>query len=352
MMNRAINFQTVSWFWDLYTRKLLDLEPPYQRRSVWNQDYKDFFIDTVLNNYPAPAIFLYQDITAEGISKYSVVDGKQRLSTLFQFADNKFPVSENATITKLRGKFFEDLETEVRKNFWKYQFAVEYVPSSDEAIINNIFDRINRNVSKLTPQELRHAKFNGIFINTTEDLTRWMSEVLPTNFPSINTNSKKQMKDVELVAQLLLFLEEGVKSYRQEDLDKAFSDRDSNWENQDEIETEFKEVIQLIKQLVEKSPQDIDLRKTRLRNQTDFYSIFATISELTRDKYNFLDKIPEVSKKINNFLQFVNSPEERINIPEAQDYYDAITTSPLYSSVEKTKTRINILKSLIQGNII
>lgn len=43
-MSRAINFQTVSWFWDLYTRGLLDLEPPYQRRSVWNQEYKDFWL--------------------------------------------------------------------------------------------------------------------------------------------------------------------------------------------------------------------------------------------------------------------------------------------------------------------
>jgi hypothetical protein len=356
-MNRAINFQTVSWFWDLYTRKLLDLDPPYQRRSVWNQDYKDFFIDTVLNNYPAPAIFLYQDITAEGISKYSVVDGKQRLSTLFEFAQNQFPVSETATITNLRGKYFKDLDTEVKQNFWKYQFAVEYVPSSDEAIINNIFDRINRNVSKLTPQELRHAKFNGVFINAVEDLTQWMSSVLSPNsklpnFPSINTKSRKQMKDVELVAQLLLFLEEGVKSYRQEDLDKSFSDREFNWDDQDEIENEFKHVIQLIKKLIEKSPDHIDLRKTRLKNQTDFYSLFAAISELNRDNYDFSNRLPEVSSKINDFLKIVSSPEERTRIQEAQDYHDAITSSPLYSSVEKTKVRIDILKSLIQGNII
>jgi len=39
------------------------------------------------------------------------------------------------------------------------------------------FDRINRNVKKLTPQELRHARFNGLFINTAEDLTEWMITV-------------------------------------------------------------------------------------------------------------------------------------------------------------------------------
>jgi len=41
-MSRKIKFQTISWFWDLYNRNLLELDPPYQRRSVWNQDYKDF----------------------------------------------------------------------------------------------------------------------------------------------------------------------------------------------------------------------------------------------------------------------------------------------------------------------
>ncbi|MUG94170.1 DUF262 domain-containing protein [Scytonema sp. UIC 10036] len=123
-MSRTINFQTISWFWDLYNRNLLELDPPYQRRSVWNQDYKDFFIDTVLNSYPAPAIFIYQEITPEGVSKISIVDGKQRLSTLFEFANNEFPVYEKATIERLRGKYFKDLDTEVKQNFWKYQFAI------------------------------------------------------------------------------------------------------------------------------------------------------------------------------------------------------------------------------------
>jgi hypothetical protein len=143
-MSRAINFQTVSWFWDLYNRKLLELDPPYQRRSVWNQDYKNYFIDTVLNGYPAPAIFIYQEITPEGVSKVSVVDGKQRLSTLFEFANNEFAVYDEATIERFRGKYFKELDTEAKQNFWKYQFAIEYLPSSDEQVIGNIFDRINR----------------------------------------------------------------------------------------------------------------------------------------------------------------------------------------------------------------
>ncbi len=348
-MSRTINFQTVSWFWDLYTRHLIDLEPPYQRRSVWNQEYKDFFIDTVLNEYPAPAIFLYQEITPEGVSKYGVVDGKQRLSTLFDFAKNTFPVSETATITRIRGKNFTDLDNEFKQKFWKYQFAVEYVQSDDEGIINNIFDRINRNVSKLTPQELRHAKFSGVFITTVEDLTDWMISVLPENFPSIPAKSRKQMKDVEFVTLLLLFLEEGVKSYRQDDLDKAFNDRDVMWDDRDEIEARFKKVIELIKELVKQSPKNINLCKTRLKNQADFYSLFGAISELNAEKPFKIT--PSIRNKVDVFLTSLDSPEARINIPTAQDYYDAITTSLGSAGIEKNKTRINILKSVISGTI-
>ena len=347
-MSRAINFQTVSWFWDLYTRKLLDLEPPYQRRSVWNQEYKDFFIDTVLNEYPAPAIFLYQEITPEGVSKYGVVDGKQRLSTLFDFAQNTFPVSETATLTRLRGKNFTDLDNEFKQKFWKYQFAVEYVQSDDEGIINDIFNRINRNVSKLTPQELRHARFNGGFITAVEDLTDWMTSILPTNFPFIPARARKQMKDVEFVAQLLLFLEEGVKSYRQDDLDKAFNDRDLAWEERDEIVTEFKQVLEFIKKLLDSSPSSINLCKTKLKNQTDFYSLFGAIAELNREHLLKIDS--DVCLRIYELMEALKSPEEAIKSQDAQAYYDAITTSLGSSGIDKTKIRIDVLRSVILGN--
>ncbi len=357
-MNRTINFQTISWFWDLYNRQLLELDPPYQRRSVWNQDYKDFFVDTVLNDYPAPAIFIYQEITPEGVSKVSIVDGKQRLSTLFEFASNQFPVYEKAKIERFRGKYFKDLDTETKQKFWKYQFAIEYLPSSDEEIIGNIFDRINRNVIKLTPQELRHAKFNGDFLTTTEELTSWMFEYLGGNFPKINRRSQKQMKDVEMVAQLLLFLEEGVRAYSQEYLDKAFSDRDINWETKKNIENEFRNTVASIKEILDISQkQDINLSTTRLKNQADFYSLFGAIAELNREHDNKIIINEDISQKINYFLESVGNPE-LTNQPKdsltdyqknALEYYEAVKYS--FTDARTRKTRIKIMKSVIQGNL-
>lgn len=356
-MSRTINFQTISWFWDLYNRGLLDLDPPYQRRSVWNQDYKDYFIDTVLHGYPAPAIFIYQEITPEGVSKVSVVDGKQRLSTLFQFVNNEFPVYEKTKIQRFRSKYFKDLETKDKQEFWKYQFAIEYLPSSNEDVIGNIFDRINRNVIKLTPQELRHARFSGEFISVAEELSTWMFNYLEKkskNFPNLNSTSKKQMKDIEMVAQLLLFLDEGAKSYSADYLDKAFTERDSEWEEKDEIESEFRNTIEYIGKILEVS-KNINLAKTRLKNQADFYSLFGAIAELNREKKLVINK--DTGSKISDFLEVVQDKElqsksrDELNDyqKKALDYYKAAKSS--FTDAGPRKTRIKIIKSLLEEDI-
>lgn len=356
-MSRTINFQTISWFWDLYQRKLLDLDPSYQRRSVWNQDYKDYFIDTVLNEYPAPAIFIYQEITPAGVPKVSIVDGKQRLSTLFQFVGDEFPVYEKISIQQFRGKYFKDLERDEKIKFWMYQFAVEYLESSNEEIIGNVFDRINRNVIKLTPQELRHAKFSGYFISTAEELSDWMFNYLEQkskNFPNLHSTSKKQMKDVEMVGQLLLFLEEGAKSYSADYLDKAFTERDTEWEKKDEIEEEFRETIKSIGKILDLS-QDINLAKTRLKNQADFYSLFGAIAELNRQ--NMPDINEKVCFKISDFIKIVEDKELQSKSEnelddfqkKALDYYKAAKSS--FTDAGPRKTRIDIIKSLLKGDI-
>jgi len=341
-MARRANFQSLGWFYDLYIRKLLDLDPPYQRRSVWNQDYKDYFVDTVLNGYPSPAIFLYEEVKPDGVIKYSVVDGKQRLTTLFEFIDNRFPVYEKATIARFRGKYFKDFDDEDKKHFWMYQFSVEYLPTTDERIINNIFDRINRNVAKLTPQELRHARFDGEFITVAEELSERLGSMLPLNFPLITTKSKKQMKDVELVAQLLLLIEEGPKSYSQDDLDQAFSDRDTFWEMKDEVVRRFEEIIKILKQLVDEAGQ---LTRTRFRNQTDFYSLFGAINELLGIDFD----ISETAKRLLRFISIVEDEDKRERLREAQEYYDAARSAS--NDAGPRRKRINIIKSVITGDI-
>ena len=61
-MSRNLTHQDVSWILDQKEKGQLDLDPPYQRRSVWSPRDKRYFIDTVLNGYPAPPIFLHKNM--------------------------------------------------------------------------------------------------------------------------------------------------------------------------------------------------------------------------------------------------------------------------------------------------
>jgi uncharacterized protein with ParB-like and HNH nuclease domain len=72
----------------------LDLNPDFQRRSVWKKGAKSFLIDTILKGFPMPIIFL-RDLPSDLKklkSRRDVVDGQQRLRTIFSFMRHFFCV--------------------------------------------------------------------------------------------------------------------------------------------------------------------------------------------------------------------------------------------------------------------
>ena len=337
--------QSIAWFWDLSKRDLLDLDPPYQRRSVWSQSYKDYFIDTILLDYPAPAVFLYEDIDEDGVAQYSVVDGKQRLSTIFEFLGSLFPVSDTATITRLRGLSFLDLAADVKKRFYGYQFAIEFLPTTDEGTLSNIFDRINRNVARLTAQELRHAKFSGVFASRVEELATVLEESMPKDFPRIATASKRQMKDAEFVAQLLLLTERGIDTYSQDDLDAAYSARDEEWEESARVEREYRASLAILEQW---SDDILGGEARRLRNQADFYSLYGAVLDLTRNGWTADQHIGVA--RLEEFMRIVNSDVHRQDSDDAKRYFEAARSAS--NDVAQRRDRVRILSKVLNGDLV
>jgi hypothetical protein len=339
-MDRNPTTRSLAWFWDQFRRQMLNLDPPYQRRSVWNMSYKRYFIDTVLNN--CPAIFLYENITPEGVATYSVVDGKQRLTTCFEFASDDFDLGDAPTIPNLRNLYFRDLDDTFKKLFWSYIFSVEFIPTEDASVINAIFDRINRNVSKLSFQELRHAKFSGQFAEEVERLTEWAEATLPS-FPNIAAQSRRQMKDSEFVAQLLLFMEKGVASLSQDALDEAYSEREESWPNRVRAVNDFQRNIKEIAAIVS-SAKDQPLSRTRLRNQADFYSFFAAVHELLSDGKKI--KPRSAHSNVLNFFAIVDDANARALTETAQQYFNAARSAS--NDASQRRKRIDIIRRLLQ----
>ncbi|MGW0648368.1 DUF262 domain-containing protein [Streptomyces umbrinus] len=347
-LERRQSMQTIAWFNDLYRRELLDLDPPYQRRSVWNLAYREYFIETILLGYPAPAIFLHEEIRPDGTAHYHVVDGKQRLTAIFEFIDGHFPISEESVLERHQGKYFSALDNDVKKSFWTYQFLVEYLPTVDEGTLNNVFDRINRNVAKLTKQELRHAKFDGRFARATEDMTELLEAELPQGVPHFAQTSKRQMKDVELVAQLLLLIENGPQAFSQDDLDYAYSERDSEWSEESEVRASFTQIIKYLGKVFKGNGlAGFPASVRRIKNQADFYSLFGATVALQEE-----DELPapdESASRLVDFLEVVTDEAQRAESKAAIRYYDAARSAS--NDARQRNARIDIISKVLTGDL-
>ena len=302
-MNRRPTTQDISWFLDLYNNNQLDLSPPYQRRSVWTLKDRKFFLDTIFRDYPCPAIFLHKSLNEVNQSIYSVVDGKQRLETIIAFANNKIAISKDFGDANLNGKKWKDLKhsSDLQNKFWDYVLTVEMVKSIEGDILNNVFDRLNRNSRKLERQELRHAKYDGWFISLVEkesEKEEWK------NLKVVTTTRAKRMKDVQFLSELFLILIDGnITGFDQDYIDEKYAEYDTPSETQVDFSEEvFTEQLEKIKNyLIEMENINSCITK-HAKTFGSFYTLWAAIS------LHFIDnKSPaDLSKSYVEFMQKVN----------------------------------------------
>ena len=178
---------------------------------------------TIFRDYPSPAIFLHKTIDDTGKATYHVVDGKQRTQTILDFANDRLKVASNYGDNRLDGKKWSNLQGEqaLKQRFWNYQITVEFIDIVDGTVVNEVFDRLNRNARKLTAQELRHAKFEGWLITVVEaeaEKEEWRTLGVATN------SRMKRMVDSQFISELMLIvLEGGMMGFDQDSLDELYA---------------------------------------------------------------------------------------------------------------------------------
>ena len=187
-----------------------------------------------------------------GESIYHVVDGKQRITTILEFTKDKISLPKNIGYTNLAGKKFSQLDTDSKKQFWNYLITVEMMPAVDDILINNVFERINRNSRKLADQERRHAKFDGWLITRAEaeaDKQEWK------DFGIVTTARAKRMADVQFISELMMLsLKKEIIGFDQDSLDQFYADYDTPSEtvpsfDEEAFNTEFENTKKFLQQM-------------------------------------------------------------------------------------------------------
>ena len=277
-LNRESTKITISEFYERHQLKKYNYNPDYQRKGdVWNAEKQSFLIDSILKNYPMPPIFLHQVIdTVSGATVYNVIDGKQRLTSILNFIENKIELPsdyDNGAFgdSRLNGKFFDelvgDLET-FKMQFWRYVLTVEYIDNNDVDIINNVFDRLNRNGEPLEPQELRKAKYGR-----TKLLALVNNLTTKIDWKCLKKVKINRMQDAEFVSELIFYLLENgpMDASKKENMDDYYE----KWSKKLKvdlslkIEEEFNKTIQYLESLT------IDFDGYKINGVSHFYALFA-----------------------------------------------------------------------------
>lgn len=177
---------------------MLNLTPLFQREEVWNLKQKSELVESIIMGIPIPVFYVKEQ--PDGI--YVVVDGKQRLTTLFEFIDDKFPLGNLSILKDYKGKHFSELSPLDQNKIEDCSLTVNVIkaPTSDRVMFD-LFDRVNRGGTRITNQEMRNALYQG---NATELINRLAKSDM---FIEVTEGgaSPKHMKDRLVVLRFIAF---------------------------------------------------------------------------------------------------------------------------------------------------
>src|SRR5271165_2911767 len=167
----------------------INLDPGFQRRSVWTISDRARLIQSIMAGYPIPSIFLYKRVVG-GRNVYDVIDGKQRLETIYMFTQTgRFrPDGFNVKLDlEDGGPLLYDWKV-IRRWFPVQRsglegFKIQTVEVTGElSQIIDLFVRINSTGKRLTSGEKRHAKFyTSRFLKEAERLSTKHRQFLVQN---------------------------------------------------------------------------------------------------------------------------------------------------------------------------
>ncbi len=331
----------------------LILSPSFQRRSVWPKAGKSFLIDTIVKGIPIPIIFLREQMDLKSLEpKREVVDGQQRLRTLFSYIDPKliknydlnrdaFTVkkSHNQDIADLR---FDQLDPKLQARILNYEFSVHVLSSdTEDREILQIFARMNATGIKLNKQELRNAEFIGEFKRSMydlayEQLNRWR------DWGIFSENDIARMLEVEETSDLIRMMIDGLQGKSQPAINSMYRKYEDSYPLEAETSRRFRSVMDKIEETIGDKLKSLEYsRKALFHTLFTFYYdlMFGVKSSLEKRKPNLVP--PNIVKVV---VQSSNQIQKKEISPELEKVLRGGT-----GNLESRKTRLEFMRKVYKS---
>jgi len=229
---RTVKTQNIEYDLETLVKKIkngsIKLDPEYQRRHRWTPVMSSRLIESLILNIPIPVIFISQDVdvdreVGESISRYTVIDGQQRLTAIVEFMSNEYPLEGLDVLKELNDSYYKNLPPFLIRRLEERTIKCLRIDSTvDEQVKYDIFERLNTGYVHLEAQELRNAVVRGPFNDTIKQLAEniHFRHLIQVNHAEpLDSVKVQKMEDVELVLRFF-----ALKDKRYKELKKGFRD--------------------------------------------------------------------------------------------------------------------------------
>lgn len=158
---------TQSSLLELYSeRQFIELDPEYQRiGGVWTREKKQLLIDSLINGYDIPKLYFQEFVPIQKkcghTYKYAIIDGKQRIQTIWDFIDGKLRLASDFKYLRdekveAGGLNYAELSTryqQIKSRFDATNLDIVILRTSDPELIEDLFSRLNEAVPLNAPEK-------------------------------------------------------------------------------------------------------------------------------------------------------------------------------------------------------
>jgi Protein of unknown function DUF262 len=263
--------------------------PAFQRRLVWSTKHKAAFLQTVLDGFPFPEVFIaageVNPDTGEG--NELIVDGQQRLTTLFQY----FVGSPDLKLGSLMPPY-ATLKDEQKIAFLEYEVVVRDLGSLTEERTRDLFYRINSTSYGLNAMEVNNARFDGALKIFCDD---WSGDEFFDKHRTFNAYDAKRMNDVRWCLTLVITM---LSAYFNRDAEHEFylSRYNDDFPQSGDINQRLRRIIEYIDRLnFEPS--------SRVWQKSDLFTLAVELDR-ARDSLDLLE-VADVRDRLSIFYENV-----------------------------------------------
>ena len=166
--------------------------------GLWNAEKKSRLIESLIMRIPIPIFYL------DGSQQpWKIIDGLQRITTLYQFIHEKgFELTKLQYLKLLENKTFDELPFNYQRVI-RNTIIQAYIinPGTPDKVKFNIFQRINTGGEGLRPQEIRNTYFRGRPLEFIHSLSKSPEFIKATN----NKVSDNRLRDDEYILRFFAF---------------------------------------------------------------------------------------------------------------------------------------------------